>query len=59
MSKLKNVPEQDQEQPGDEFKMHPEPEIIRDDYRGSNKLKGSNSIMGQVIHINGGEIIGS
>ncbi|MDX1544865.1 MAG: hypothetical protein R3214_13055 [Christiangramia sp.] len=40
MSKVENVPDQDQELPGDECKMHPEPEIIRDDYRDSDKLKG-------------------
>lgn len=40
MSKPTKVPEQNQKQPGDEHQMHPEPEIIRDDYRGSGKLKG-------------------
>lgn len=45
MSKVKNVPDQDQEQPGDEYKMHPEPEIIRDDYRGSDKLKGRTALI--------------
>lgn len=39
MSKPTNVPEQNQKQPGDEHKMNPEPEIIRDDYKGSEKLK--------------------
>ena len=40
MNKPDNFPEQDQSQPGDEFKLDPEPEIIRDDYKGSEKLKG-------------------
>ncbi|MEH6408083.1 MAG: SDR family oxidoreductase, partial [Leeuwenhoekiella sp.] len=31
---------QNQSQPGDEHKMTPEPEIIKDSYTGSNKLKG-------------------
>lgn len=39
MSKPENFPEQDQSQPGDENRMMPEPEIIRDDYKGSEKLK--------------------
>jgi NAD(P)-dependent dehydrogenase (short-subunit alcohol dehydrogenase family) len=35
------VPDQHQaEQPGKEHKMNPEPEIIRESYRGSEKLKG-------------------
>lgn len=36
--KEKDLPEQDQSQPGEESEMRPEPEIIRDDYKGSNKL---------------------
>ncbi|MCM4155530.1 SDR family oxidoreductase [Gramella sp. AN32] len=36
--KIKN--QQQEEQPGDEYKMDPEPEIIRKDYKGSEKLKG-------------------
>ena len=40
MAKSKNFPPQEQEQPGDEFKMNPEPEIIRKNYKGSEKLKG-------------------
>lgn len=40
MAKPKHFPEQSQSQPGDEHKMHPEPEIIRKSYRGSEKLKG-------------------
>lgn len=39
MSKPKEFPEQSQSQPGKEYKMHPEPEIIRDSYKGSEKLK--------------------
>lgn len=39
MSKPDNFPEQQQSQPGDEHKMRPEPEIIRDGYKGSEKLK--------------------
>lgn len=40
MSKPKEFPEQQQEQPGKEYKMNPEPEIIRKNYKGSEKLKG-------------------
>lgn len=36
----KQFPQQDQEQPGREHEMHPEPEIIKDSYRGSGKLTG-------------------
>jgi NAD(P)-dependent dehydrogenase (short-subunit alcohol dehydrogenase family) len=39
MVKTKDFPPQDQKQPGDEFKMHPEPEIIKKDYKGSDKLE--------------------
>ncbi|MCJ8163819.1 SDR family oxidoreductase [Pontibacter sp. E15-1] len=40
-NKPESLPAQKQEkQPGDEYKMRPEPEIIRDSYRGSDKLKG-------------------
>lgn len=45
MSKPTNVPDQDQKQPGEERKMHPEPEIIRDDYKGSEKLKGKTTLI--------------
>lgn len=38
-NKPKEFPEQQQAQPGDEHQMHPKPEIIRDDYKGSGKLK--------------------
>lgn len=40
MSKPKDFPKQHQEQPGKEEKMHPEPEIIKKSYKGSEKLKG-------------------
>ncbi len=40
MKKPRNFPDQEQSQPGDEFKMRPNPEIIRKDYKGSEKLKG-------------------
>lgn len=36
----KDFPEQQQELPGKESEMVPEPEIIRDGYKGSDKLKG-------------------
>lgn len=38
--KEKELPKQQQETPGQESKMHPEPETIREDYRGSDKLAG-------------------
>lgn len=38
--KEEELPKQDQSLPGEESKMEPEPEIIRDDYKGSDKLKG-------------------
>lgn len=38
-NKPKEFPQQKQAQPGDEHQMHPKPEIIRDDYKGSGKLK--------------------
>lgn len=40
MRKPKNFPEQSQSQPGKEHKMTPEPEVIRENYKGSDKLKG-------------------
>src|SRR5690606_34496001 len=39
MSRPKKFPDQSQSQPGKQSKMHPEPEIIRKDYKGSDKLK--------------------
>lgn len=40
MKKDKKIPNQSQAQPGKETKMHPQPEIIRKNYKGSEKLKG-------------------
>lgn len=41
MSKPKDLPAQEQnKQPGNQQKMNPEPEVIRKDYKGSEKLKG-------------------
>src|SRR6187431_549142 len=40
MEKIKGFPKQKQPLPGDEHKMNPEPEIIRENYKGSEKLKG-------------------
>lgn len=39
MEKPKSFPAQTQGQPGDEHKMNPEPEVIRKNYKGSDKLK--------------------
>lgn len=49
MSKPKKFPEQSQSQPGDQYKMSPEPEIIRKSYKGSDKLKD------KVAFITGGD----
>lgn len=40
MQKPDSFPQQQQSQPGDEHKMTPEPEVIRDNYTGSEKLQG-------------------
>lgn len=45
MSKPKEFPEQDQEQPGKEHEMDPKPEIIRKNYKGSEKLKGKTALI--------------
>lgn len=45
MSKPEEFPEQDQEQPGKEHNMKPEPEIIRKNYRGSGKLEGKTALI--------------
>lgn len=45
MAKTKKFPEQHQKPPGMEFKMHPQPEIIRADYQGSEKLKGKTALI--------------
>lgn len=47
--KPKKFPEQKQNLPGDEHKMHPQPEIIRENYTGSGKL------LGKVAFITGGD----
>jgi NAD(P)-dependent dehydrogenase (short-subunit alcohol dehydrogenase family) len=39
MSKPEEFPEQEQSQPGEQHKMTPEPEIIRENYKGSGKLE--------------------
>ena len=38
-NKPKSFPPQEMEQPGKEHKMKPEPEVIRDSYKGNDKLK--------------------
>ncbi|RAU84288.1 SDR family oxidoreductase [Pontibacter arcticus] len=39
-NKPESLPAQEQDQqPGDEYKMNPEPEVIRESYKGSDKLK--------------------
>src|SRR5512138_1940128 len=49
MSETKNrpnkFPQQRQSQPGREYKMSPKPEIIREDYKGSEKLKDKVAII--------------
>lgn len=45
MAKPKKFPEQDQKKPGHEFKMHPQPEIISDNYKGSGKLEGKTALI--------------
>lgn len=37
---MNSMPPQEQSTPGSEAKMNPAPEVIRDSYRGSDKLKG-------------------
>jgi NAD(P)-dependent dehydrogenase (short-subunit alcohol dehydrogenase family) len=49
MKKTKTFPEQKQNLPGNEHLMHPEPEIIRENYVGSGKL------LGKVAFITGGD----
>lgn len=39
MEKDKKIQDQSQSQPGEQSKMHPEPEIIKESYKGSDKLK--------------------
>lgn len=45
MKQPKEFPEQGQKQPGDEYKMQPEPEIIKKSYRGSRKLEGKTALI--------------
>lgn len=45
MEKRKTFPEQKQELPGNEYKMNPEPEIIRENYAGSGKLFGKTAFI--------------
>ena len=45
MKKPREFPDQQQDQPGKEYKMHPEPEIIRKNYKGSGKLDGKNALI--------------
>lgn len=46
MSKPTELPPQHQQkQPGDEHKMNPEPEIIREGYKGSDKLAGKKAFI--------------
>lgn len=45
MEKPSQFPPQEQSQPGDEHKMNPEPEVIRENYRGSDKLKGKKALI--------------
>lgn len=45
MNKPEKFPEQTQSQPGQEYKMHPKPEIIRGNYRGSQKLLGKKALI--------------
>lgn len=44
-SKPRKFPEQEQSQPGVQHNMHPEPEIIRDNYKGSEKLKNKTALI--------------
>jgi NAD(P)-dependent dehydrogenase (short-subunit alcohol dehydrogenase family) len=45
MDKPKEFPDQHQSQPGDQHKMRPEPEIIGEQYRGSQKLQGKKALI--------------
>lgn len=45
MPKPESFPEQTQTQPGYEYKMTPEPEIIRKGYKGSDKLKNKKALI--------------
>ncbi len=45
MDQPKRFPKQDQKQPGDQHKMNPQPMIIRETYKGSEKLKNKNALI--------------
>lgn len=45
MKKSQSFPNQKQSQPGSEYKMIPEPEIIKKNYKGSEKLKGKTALI--------------
>ncbi len=45
MNKPKKFPEQEQTQPGDEYRMNPQPEIIKESYKGSEKLKNCTALI--------------
>ncbi|MFD2036282.1 SDR family oxidoreductase [Belliella marina] len=45
MNKPRKFPEQSQDLPGEEGKMNPEPEVIRESYRGSGKFKDKNVLI--------------
>ncbi len=44
-TKKKEFPQQQQKQPGREYKMTPQPEVIRESYKGSGKLKGKTALI--------------
>jgi len=45
MGKTKQFLNQEQKKPGSEYKMHPQPEIIRNGYRGSDKLQNKTALI--------------
>jgi len=46
MAKPEKLPAQEQEkQPGNEYKMNPDPEVIRENYKGSGKLSGKKAFI--------------
>jgi NAD(P)-dependent dehydrogenase (short-subunit alcohol dehydrogenase family) len=45
MAKPKEFPKQSQDAPGLEFKMRPQPEIIKANYKGSGKLEGKTALI--------------
>lgn len=40
-----SFPQQTQSQPGEEYRMNPEPEVIRESYKGSGKLEGRKAVI--------------